>query len=153
MARSIAAPGPRRITRDSSWPTFGVLRPLAGAARLARGRAALALQRRRLRLALLALAVALPLLAGAWLWARQSPFVAVQRVQVSGVHGPDAAAIDTALVSEARQMSTLDVHPGALKAATAAFPVVRAVTARAHFPHGIDIHVVEQLPVAALLVG
>jgi cell division protein FtsQ len=106
-----------------------------------------------MRIVLLAAVIALPLLGGVWLWLRQSPFVAVQRVHVSGVSGPEASAIDTALVAAARQMSTLDVHAGALRAATAAFPVVREVTAVPRFPHGLDVHVVEQLPVAALVVG
>lgn len=110
-------------------------------------------QRRRLRFALLALLIALPLLGAGWLWMRHSPFVAVQHVHVSGVHGPEAAGIETALVAAARQMSTLDVHAGALRAATASFPVVREVTAVPRFPHGLKIHVIEQLPVAALVVG
>ncbi len=50
-------------------------------------------------------------------------------------------------------MSTLDVTPGALRAAVAPFPVVREVRATASFPHGLRITVVEQLPVAALRSG
>jgi cell division protein FtsQ len=153
MARSITAPGPRRFAPNSSWPALGILRPLSGAVRLLRAGFSHAWQRRRMRIALLAAVIALPLLGGVWLWVRQSPFVAVQRVHVSGVSGPEASAIDTALVAAARQMSTLDVHAGALRAATAAFPVVREVTAVPRFPHGLDVHVVEQLPVAALVVG
>ena len=96
--------------------------------------------------------ISLPLLGGGWLWLRQSSFVAVQRVEVSGVHGPEAGAIDTALVAAARQMSTLDVHVGALRAATGSFPVVREVRVRPRFPHALDVEVIEQLPVAALVV-
>jgi cell division protein FtsQ len=129
------------------------LRPLTGAAGLSRAGLAFVLRRRRLRFALIVVMIALPLLAGGWLWLRQSSFVAVQRVEVSGVHGPEAAAIDTALVAAARQMSTLDVHVGALRAATASFPVVREVRARPRFPHALDVEVIEQLPVAALVVN
>jgi len=108
---------------------------------------------RRLRRALLALVVCLPLLAGGWLWLRDSPLVSVESVQVSGVHGPDARAIEAALSNAARHMSTLDVHIGALRAAVAPFRVVRDVGASSSFPHGLHIDVVEQPPVAALVVG
>ena len=110
-------------------------------------------QRRRLRIALLALLVAVPLLGGGWLWLRQSSFVAVQHVQISGVHGPEAAACDAALTDAARGMSTLDVHSAALLAAVAPLRVVREVRALPRFPHGLRIEVIEQLPVAALLAG
>ena len=50
-------------------------------------------------------------------------------------------------------MSTLDVRPGALRAAVAPFRVVREVRAIPSFPHGLQIRVVEQLPVAALTVA
>jgi len=118
-----------------------------------RAGAAFAWHRRRLRLILIAALIALPVLGGSWLWLRQSPFVAVHRVEISGVHGPEAAEIKTALVAAARQMSTLDVHTGALRDATASFPVVREVRALPRFPHALEIEVVEQLPVAALVVG
>jgi cell division protein FtsQ len=77
----------------------------------------------------------------------------VQRVQVSGVHGPEAGAIEAALTAAGRRMSTLDVHPGALRAAVAPFRVVREVRASASFPHGLHVEVIEQLPVAALTVA
>jgi cell division protein FtsQ len=110
-------------------------------------------RRRRLSLALLAVLVCSPLLAGGWLWLRHSSLVAVQRVGISGVHGPDARAIDAALTRAARRMSTLDVRPGALRAAVAPFRVVRDLRATASFPHGLRIRVIEQPPVAALVVG
>ncbi|MFI4984775.1 MAG: cell division protein FtsQ/DivIB [Solirubrobacterales bacterium] len=104
-------------------------------------------------MSLLALLLAAPPLAGGWLWLRHSSLVSVEHVQVSGVQGPDASAIDAALVGAARQMSTLDVHLGALRAAVAPFRVVRDVQARSSFPHGLHIRVIEQPPVAALAVG
>ena len=110
-------------------------------------------QRRRARIALLTAAIVMPVLAGGWLWLRESPFVAVRHVQISGVHGPQAGAIDAALEKAARRMSTLDVHAGALSAAVASFPVVREVHVVPRFPHGLRIEVLEQLPVAALVVG
>jgi len=108
---------------------------------------------RRLRIGVLACLVSLPLLAGGWIWLRHSSFVAVQRVRVSGVHGAEAKAIETALTAAARHMSTLDVNLRALRAAVAPFPVVREVHATGNPPHGLSIHVAEQPPVAALLAG
>lgn len=104
------------------------------------------------RIALVAALAATPLLIGGWLWVRQSPFVSVQQVQITGVHGPEARAIEAALTGAARHMSTLDVNAGALREATSQFVVVREVRAVPRFPHGLRIHVVEQLPVAALVV-
>jgi cell division protein FtsQ len=162
-----AAPGPRRVRAGrADWSggrrtggsprraRAGLLGGL-GASRLALARAALALLRahRRARLALVAAFAALSLCAVAWVWFRTSSFVAVEHVRVSGVSGPDAGAIEAALSGEARRMSTLDVHDGALLAAVARFRVVREVHASPRFPHGLSIHVVEQLPVAALTFG
>jgi cell division protein FtsQ len=102
---------------------------------------------------LLSSLIALPLMGGAWLWVRSSPLVAVEHVRLSGVHGPEAQAIEAALVGAARHMSTLEVRPGALRSAVAPFRVVREVRATPSFPHGLRIDVLEQLPVAALTVG
>ncbi len=119
----------------------------------ARGGAAFVWHRRRLRIALLALLVALPLLGCGWLWLRHSSLVAVQRIRISGVRGPDAARIEVALGGAARHMSTLDVRRGALLAAVAQFPVVRDLSVSASFPHGLRIRVIEQPPVAVLVAG
>ncbi len=102
---------------------------------------------------LVAVPIALALLVGGWRWLRDSPLVSVEHVQVSGVHGPEAAAIEAALISAARRMSTLDVRPASLRAAVAPFRLVREVRAIPSFPHGLSIRVVEQLPAAALVVG
>jgi cell division protein FtsQ len=109
--------------------------------------------RRRLRLAVIVLALATGLLWGGWLWLRHSSLAAVRRVQISGVHGPEARAIDAALTTAARHMSTLDLHMGALRAAVAPFAVVRGVRATASFPHSLRIRVLEQPPVASLVAG
>jgi cell division protein FtsQ len=94
--------------------------------------------------------VALPLLGGGYMLLRNSSFVAVEHVHVSGVHGAESTAIDAALVAAAHHMSTLDVNAGALAAAVAQYPVVSGVRAVASFPHGLRIEVSEELPVAAL---
>jgi cell division protein FtsQ len=128
-------------------------RALGGAAGAVRAGLGLLWQRRWSRIALLASMVALPLLGGGWLWLRNSSFVAVQRVEISGVRGPDTAQIDALLTAAARSESTLDVNASALRAAVAGLPLVREVSAVAHFPHTLAVHVVEQLPVAELLVA
>jgi cell division protein FtsQ len=96
---------------------------------------------------------ALLALGGAWLWFRDSSLVAVKRVQITGVSGPDAAQIRSALTAAARNMTTLDVDRAALQAAVSPFSVVRSVSATTQFPHGMRIHVIEQIPVAAIAVG
>src|SRR5439155_13396391 len=108
---------------------------------------------RRTRIALLAVLIALPPLGGGWLWLRNSSLVAVERVSITGVHGPEAPSIEAALRGAARHMSTLNLRPGALRAAVAPFRVVREVHAVASFPHGLQIHVVERSPVAAVVAG
>jgi cell division protein FtsQ len=109
--------------------------------------------RRRLRIAAIALALAVPLLAGGWLWLRNSSFVSIEHVRVSGLHGANAPAIEAALADAARQMSTLNVNQGKLHAAVASYPVVGALQVHTSFPHGISIRVVEQSPVAMLSAG
>jgi cell division protein FtsQ len=106
----------------------------------------------RLRLAL-ALVAVLALLGGAWLWLRDSSLVAVRKVTISGVSGPDAGQIRSALTLAAGNMTTLDVHIGSLRTSVAAYPMVEDVRASAQFPHGLRIRVVEQLPVGALAAG
>ena len=102
---------------------------------------------------LLACLITLSLLLGSWLWLRHSSLVAVRDVRVTGLQGPGAPAVEAALVGAARRMSTLDVHPAALRAAVAPFPIVRDLQVSAAFPHGLHIRVIEQPPVAALAVG
>lgn len=156
MSRSIAAPGPRRLTRRRARLAFGVPRPLGDAARATRTGIAAVWARRRLRIALLAVLIAVPLLGGSWVLLRHSSLTAVKHVQVRGllaVHGADTAAIETALTGAAHGMSTLAVSPAALRAAVAPYPIVRSVSAHAGFPHGLHIEVVERPPVAVLVVG
>jgi cell division protein FtsQ len=163
MARSLAAhaPGQRAqragagakagakgVRGQSSWVRLPVL--LAGAARTL---VEIVGTRRRLRIALIALAVALPLAGAGWLWLRQSPFVSVEHVQITGVYGADAQAVQAALTQAAHGMSTLDVSDGALEAAVAPLRVVRELRAIPSFPHSLRIEVVEQPPVAVLTVG
>jgi cell division protein FtsQ len=95
----------------------------------------------------------LGLLGGAWVWLRDSPLVSVNRVAVTGLSGPDTGAIRSALNLAARNMTTLDVRLGQLRTAVAPYPVVKDLQVSTQFPHGIRIHVIEQLPVGVLTAG
>ncbi len=106
----------------------------------------------RVRVALVVVAV-LALLGGAWLWVRDSSLVAVRKVTITGVYGPESTQIRQALTLAARNMTTLDVHIGQLRTAVGPYPVVKDVRVSTQFPHGLRIHVLEQLPVAALMAG
>jgi cell division protein FtsQ len=94
------------------------------------------------------LVAVLALLGGSWLWLRHSSLVAVKRVSVVGVSGPDATQIRSALVSEALTMTTLDVQLGHLRTAVSPYPVVKHLRVSTQFPHGMRIRVIEQVPVA-----
>jgi cell division protein FtsQ len=100
----------------------------------------------------LAIVLLLALLGGAWLWVRQSSLVAVNRVSVAGASGPDAAQIRSALISAARDMTTLDVQMSHLRTAISPYPVVKGLRVSTEFPHGMRIRVIEQVPVAVVQV-
>lgn len=99
-----------------------------------------------------ALAVAV-LLAGGFLWLRDSSLVRVKEVRVTGVGGFGAAAVRSALDAAARDMTTLNVDESALRAAVARYPLVRDVRASAHPPHRLEITVVERVPVGVFVAG
>ncbi len=102
---------------------------------------------------LVALVAALALAAGAWLWLRNSSLVAVRRVTIVGVSGPDAGQIRSALAAAAHDMTTLNVKMSALRSAVAPYPVVKHLHVSTGFPHQMRIQVVEQVPVAILTAG
>ena len=111
------------------------------------------LARRRVRIALLCALAAALVVGGGWWWFRKSEFVSVRTVHVIGAGGPQAHAVEAALRSAARGMSTLDLNTASLRAAVAQFPLVRGLHASAHFPHTLVITLDESPPVAALVVG
>jgi cell division protein FtsQ len=124
----------------------------AGTARRGARARVVAAGRRRLRLVLLVVAV-LALLAGGWLWLRDSSLVRVTRVQVTGVTTSAEPRIEGALDAAARDMTTMRVDHGALRRAVAGFPSVAGLRVRTDFPHGMTIEVLERRPVAALVAG
>ncbi len=118
-------------------------------------------QRRRRRLALPRFSARrLALLAGAivalgcgWLWFRDSSFVAIRRVSVTGLNGPDVGPIRSAIVAAAMRMTTLDVNMTQLQNAVSAYPEVHSMAVSTSFPHAAAIRVDEHVPVATVQVG
>ena len=105
----------------------------------------------RLRTLLCAVLVIM-LLGGGWLWVRGSSLVSVDHITVTGLRGRNTSQIRSALMSAARNMTTLEVNVAALRVAVAPFPVVKGISVSAQFPHGLRIRVLEQGAVGALTV-
>lgn len=87
------------------------------------------------------------------LWFRNSSFVAVEKVTIEGVHGPEQEAVEAALFQAAGDMTTLNVDDEALEAAVAGFPTVVGVDADADFPHDLALLVRERPPVLLATAG
>lgn len=102
---------------------------------------------------LLAAVVIGGLMLGGWLWLRDSSLVAVTKVTVTGVSGPDAGAIRSAVVGAARGMTTLNVSMSQLRTAVSPYPVVADLHVSTQFPHGMRIRVIERPPVAMVSVA
>ena len=101
---------------------------------------------------LLALVGVLLLLAAVhFAWFRDSSFVAVERVEVTGLVTEDAARIRARLVHAAQQQSTLHVDEEALIRALPAGAAVADLRVSTDFPHGMRIEVVQHPPVAVLV--
>jgi cell division protein FtsQ len=108
----------------------------------------------RLRRRLLLAALVAALLGAAYaFWFRDSSFVMVERVSVTGLEGSDAPRERAALVAAAREMTTLHVDRAALRDALAAGAAIESVRVTTDFPHAMRIAVVEKAPVAVLAYG
>jgi cell division protein FtsQ len=120
----------------------------------ARGvRALPSLSPRLKRRLLIVLAIGVVLVVGYRFWFRDSSFVTVEQVRVTGLTPTrDAPRVRAALASAAHSMTTLHVREDQLEQAIAAYPVVRALDVRPDFPHGLVIRVIEHRP-AALVDG
>ena len=131
------------LSRRGSYRRGGVTRGLA-----TRARGALELLRgnRIAWRAGLAVAILVPVLAGGWLWLRDSSFVAVRHVHITGVHGPESIEIRNALDDAAKRMSTMDFNAAALRSAVASFAIVGAVEVKTELPHTVRISVVSAPP-------
>lgn len=98
----------------------------------------------------IALAVLVVLAAGYRLWLRDSSFVSVEQVTVTGLTTKDAARVRAQLVMAARTMTTLHVDKDELEQSIAAYPVVSGLEVSADFPHSLEIHVIEHRPAAMI---
>lgn len=123
----------------------GLIRLVAEALRGAR-----APSTRLKRGALIAAVLALALAAAYWFWFRDSSFVRVERVTVSGLSGTDAPRERRGVIAAAKEMTTLDYDEAALRRALGAGATIEALHARPDFPHGLRIEVVEKTAVAVL---
>jgi cell division protein FtsQ len=106
-------------------------------------------RRRLLALALVAVALG----AAYTFWFRDSSFVRVQKVTITGLATADGARVRAKLTEAAHHMTTLHVNAGALRMAVADEPTVHSLAVEPDFPHGLRIVVVENRPVALLVGG
>jgi cell division protein FtsQ len=123
------------------------LRARASARAVGRGVVGAISPRLRRRL-MLAGAVCVVLAAGYQFWLRDSSFVAVEKVTVTGLSSADSERVRVALTSAGRSMTTLHVDRAALDRAIEAYPVVRELEVTSDFPHGLRVHVIEHHPAA-----
>jgi cell division protein FtsQ len=109
---------------------------------------------RRLRRRLVVAAVAALVLGGLYLfWFRDSSFVRVERVSVTGLSMKDAKTVRRALVAAASSMSTLHLDRERLEQVVAGYPVVRKLRVTTDFPNALAIEVVEHRPAAMAVTG
>jgi cell division protein FtsQ len=87
------------------------------------------------------------------LWFRDSSFVDVRKVQITGANGPQARQIREALRTAALDMTTMHFNRRKLDDAVASYPLVTGVSVSTHFPHSVTIEVREDVPVAAIVSG
>ena len=92
------------------------------------------------------------LLAGGWLWLRDSSLARVTEVRVTGSTTSEEGRIRAALERAARDMTTLHVREQALHDAVASYPSVAGLRVATDFPHGMAVEVLEHRPVAAIEV-
>ena len=105
------------------------------------------------RRVLLVASACLVLLAGAGLWLRDSGFFAVERVVVSGVSGPDAGKVQSALRQAARDQTTLHLDENALLQAVERYPTVGGLELDRDLPNELRITVLERRAVAVITVA
>jgi cell division protein FtsQ len=95
-------------------------------------------------------AVALVLVAGYYLWLRDSSLVAVKEVEVKGVTA-NSEEITAALTAAGEDMTTLHIQDDELREAASAFPTVATVRADATLLHKLTVTVTERLPVGVVM--
>lgn len=106
----------------------------------------------RSTVALILLAVFV-VLASTWLLVRNSSLVAVQQVRVVGLDGHYDQGARKAVVTEAKQMTTMNVSKDDLTAAVSQFLDVADLRVDADYPHKLTVYVDVHRPVAAVKAG
>jgi cell division protein FtsQ len=103
--------------------------------------------------AMLVIIAVVVLLTFGWLWFRDSSFVRVQDVEVTGASSSEEPKIRAALEEAALDQTTLHVRKGALRDAVRQYASVADLRVTTDFPHAMRIDVAEHEGVAALEVG
>jgi len=88
-----------------------------------------------------------------WLWYRDSSFVKIRHVTVTGLSGPDIPQIRSALEESALTMTTLNVQISKLDAAVSQYSAVHSLAVTTEGHHAVLIRVNELVPVASVISG
>ena len=131
---------PRSVKAKSARPKKQASRPASLASRV-------------LTIAIVAGLVTVALAAVYFFWFRDSSFVAVEKVTVEGISGPEAAQVTDALERAGKEMTTLNVDEGELADAVSRYPTVVAVQTDSDFPHGLTVEVTGRPPVLMASAG
>jgi cell division protein FtsQ len=91
-------------------------------------------------------------LVAGWMWLRDSSLVAADDLTITGLTGPDAPKIRKALENASSDMTTLHVRRDALRTAVAPYAVVKDIRVETHFPHEMQITVIEHHPIGAVSI-
>jgi cell division protein FtsQ len=108
---------------------------------------------RTLTIALVVGTITLGLAAAYWFWFRDSGFVAVEKVTVEGMEGPETTQVTAALTKSAQAMTTLNVDESELAASVSRYPTVVAIQTQTDFPHGLTVEVTDRPPVLSASDG
>jgi cell division protein FtsQ len=98
-------------------------------------------------------AATLALLITGFLLLRDSSFVRVDDVTITGLTGRDTPRIRAALQDAATDMTTLHVRVEQLRMAVSPYPIVKDLRVERDFPHKLRIEVIEHVPVAVVRGG
>lgn len=102
---------------------------------------------RRRRLALLLVLFSVPLLAGAFFWVRSSQAFALQRVCVTATEHVGSEEVVKSL-GDVQGVGLLQVSTEELEHNLMSIPYVKQARVFRHFPHAIDVELVEREPLA-----
>ena len=87
---------------------------------------------------------------GGWVWLRNSSFVEVRDVEITGITASEGDRVRDRLQEAALHMTTLNVRKDVLADTVRPYSSVARLNIKTDFPHKLSIEVVEQQPVAAL---